>query len=179
MDVNIDGEPWRAMAAILFKGGGSSLAASYSSLQVWTSTWNEWEAKRLKSYAYYKLSRKRYFADELRKDLLNLGFLEELVDMTLQEITNFGYLNDEDGMESLVQRGIRMGKGPQWIKYKLHEKGVDLPENLEELYPVELRKANILALLNKSKKEKQKAIASLVRKGFSINEVLSVYNNIN
>lgn len=175
-DVNLDGEPWRTVATSMLKGS-KSLAASYSSLQVWTATWNEWEIKRLKSAAYYKLSKKRYFSSELRQDLLKLGFSHGAVDSILLEIGT--YINDEEGIESLVRRGIRTGKGPQWIRYKLQEKGVDLPQNLEEYYPEEVRKTTILALINKNKKEKRKVIASLVRKGFSLDEIISVYRDIN
>jgi SOS response regulatory protein OraA/RecX len=178
LHVNLNGEPWRELASSMLKGA-SGLSASYSSLQVWMNTWEEWEAKRVKSMAYYKLSKKRYFAEELRKDLLELGFLEGKVDAVLQELTSFGYLNDEEGLESFIQRGIRTGKGPQWIKYKLLEKGMNLPQNFEEYYPKEVREANILAFVNKNKKEKRKVIASLVRKGFSLNEVISAYNNVN
>jgi SOS response regulatory protein OraA/RecX len=178
MHVNLNGEPWRELASSMLKGSGLKLAASYASLGVWTSTWDEWEAKRVKSMAYYKLSKKRYFAEELRKGLLSLGFLDSAVDLTLQQLASLGYLNDEEGVEAYIQRGIRTGKGPQWIRYKLLEKGIGFPQNFEEYYPKELRKDNILTFLKKNKKEKRKAIASLVRKGFSLNEVISVYNDI-
>lgn len=173
-NVNLDGEVWRTLASSMLKG--SNLAASYSSLQIWTSTWNEWEKKRVKSAAYYKISRKRYFSEELRKNLLDLGFLESRVDEVLQEISSFGYINDEEGVESLISGAIRAKKGPYWIRQKLQEKGAGPLQNLEEYYPKEVRLANISTLIQKNKKEKQKVIASLIRKGYSLEDILAAYS---
>lgn len=174
--VNLNGEPWRTLASSLLKGA-SGLAASYSSLQVWTNTWNEWEAKKVKAIAYYKLSQKQYFSEELQKKLLSLGFLESAVEKALQEISSFGYLNDAENVESLISRAVRLRKGPRWIQQKLFEKGIHLPQNLEEYYPKKIRLANIRDLMQNNRKEKQKVIASLIRKGYLLEDIISVYNN--
>lgn len=173
IQVVVNGKPWRKMAASLFK---SSTFGTFASLSEFELAWEEWEVKRLKSMAYYKLSKRRYFAEELQKSLLEYGFLPKYIDKILEELQSYGYLNDEDGLESLIQASVRARKSPLWIRYKLMEKGMKVPENFDDYYPEEQRKANIRALFVKNTKDKKKAIASLVRKGFSLQEVISVIN---
>lgn len=178
IDVHLNGELWRTFAASALKRA-AELAAAYASLEVFKAIWNEWEFKRIKTMAYESLSRKRYFSQELKEKLLDLGFANEGIEQVLEELTALGYLNDEESIESFIGSKIHAGRGPRWISYKLMQKGMGLPQSVNDYYPEEERKANILAFIQKSKKDKQKTIASLARKGFNLSEIISVYNNLN
>lgn len=177
--IYVDDEPWREVAALLVKD--RSLCAKYSSLKVWEETWNAWEEKQAKLLAFNKLSRKRYFIDELKRQLSRYGIASEVIEKVLEKISEQGYLDDQDGLESLISKGIRQQKGPMWIAQYLQQKGVataSLGKAIQEHYPSSLREENIRLLLNKKKREGRKAIAFVARRGFALDEIIRVYNTL-
>lgn len=169
--ISVNGEPWREMAASLFKK--NPFQTTYETMEAWEHAWNEWEGKQAKLIAYDKLSRKRYFERELKTALERYGFGQACIRATIEQIAALGYLNDAEGVEALVNRGIRQKKSPSWIKNKLREKGVES----EIDYPREVRESVIRALLLKNKKGK-KGLISIARKGFSYEEIVRIQREL-
>lgn len=127
---------------------------------------------KIKEIAYQKLSRRPYFSMELRKKLQELGFAQIEIDPVIAELERQGYLDDQQQTESFIARGIRKKKGPNWIAYHLK---IKRGESVEVTYPKEVREASIREILNKKGK---KGIASLLRKGFALDEILTIFNSI-
>ncbi len=137
-------------------------------------------AKRI---ALQKLSRRSYLSVELSDLLSSKGFNSKEIDEALEELTALGFLNDREWIAQAIRREIRAHHGPLRILAKLRFKGCDSDEVaalLEELYPEEARLAEIGNLINKlGDKDREKIIASVARKGFSVSEILKVcYNKV-
>ena len=79
----------------------------------------------------------------------------------------------------MIRSAINHSKGPLWIKHYLRTKGVfsDIEASIERLYPPTLRREKIEALLGKTKKDRNKTIAAIIRKGFNMEEIISILNN--
>lgn len=176
LQIVIDGNPWRSMSASILKN--SAISGDYPSIEEWNACFMRWERQQIKRTAYEKLSRKRYFAKELKTSLLKLGFSARCTDLQLQEMRQLGYLNDEEGAESLIRRGIRSKKGPAWIRQRLRQKGGDTSFDIENAYPQETTQAIIQDLLIKNKNKGKRAIGVVARKGFSLEEIIYIYNKI-
>lgn len=178
IEIIVDGELFREMAIGLLRN--EDLSGTYNSLEAWRSTFETWELHKLKAVAYDKISRKRYFTKELISALARLGFNRDKIEPILEEFQLQGYLNDEDGAESLARQGIRKKKGPAWINHKLRQKGgSDIAYDSEATYPKEVRLEIIRDLLIKNQKKGRKAIASIARKGFALDEIIEIYNQVN
>lgn len=135
-----------------------------------------------KGFAFKKLQYRAYLTPVLKELLLGEGFPSEEVEPLIEELTNQGYLDDRAYIEAVIRREKRARHGPIWIKQKLNSLGADsslVEELLEENYPEEERIQTIdLLLEKKANKEKKNAIASVIRRGFAISEILKVcYNN--
>lgn len=153
------------------------LKGSYVSENAWINAFFSWEKKEVKRVAYEALSRRPFLREELEKKLKAYGFSESCILPLLEELKAFGYLNDEEQSEKLVLQGIRKKKSPAWIQNRLSEKG-GVFIDMEALYPEELRKEIIREFLIKHQKKGEKAIGMAQRRGFSLGEVLFVYNNL-
>ena len=168
---------FREIATSLAKN--CDLAGSYVSDQAWMSAWDQWEFRQIKAIAYDRLSRRTYFTAELKKLISKLGLAEDRIEQTLAEIKQLGYLNDDESVERFIQQGIRKKKSPSWIRYSLRQKVGDYVDfDKEVAYPKEVREAVIRELLIKNRKKGQKSIAIVARKGFSFDEIISIYNSI-
>lgn len=173
--ISVNGEPWREMALYLLKK--NPFQESYSSIEEWNSVWMTWEKQVSKQIAYDKLSRKSYLTIELKKALSAYGFSSSVLDEVLLNLKSLGYLNDEEYRERFINLGIKKKKSPLWIKQRLRMKGSLGFDEAE--YPQPMREAIIRELLLKNQKKGKKAIATVVRKGFSFEDVFQVYSKNN
>lgn len=135
-----------------------------------------------KGFAFKKLQYRAYLTPVLKESLLEEGFPLSEVESVLEELTAQGYLDDAAYIGGVIRREKRARHGPIWIRQKLLHLGADprlIEELLEEHYSEEERIETIdLLLEKKANKEKKAAIASVVRRGFAISEILKVcYNN--
>lgn len=131
--------------------------------------------KNAKSTALWLLSIKNRSLLELRKKLSLKGFSIEEVDEAIEACQRMGYLSDESEAKRRTERLARKGYGPQMIRLKLRQAGLDIPKevNIDQV-------AQIKELLKKTtwkRKTESQKIAALQRRGFSgeaIREVICI-----
>jgi SOS response regulatory protein OraA/RecX len=134
--------------------------------------------QKIKQLAFRKLSQRRYFAEELKQLLLREGFDLTQVSQLIEEMSNQGYLDDQEGIESVIRKAIQQTKGPIWIQLQLKMKGVKTDFNsIERHYPLSLREEKIALFFEKHKKSGKKAINALARRGFAWEEIIRVYKH--
>lgn len=174
--VAVNGKNWRLFETQVLR---KCPKGSFESLQDFNNQWQKWESKTIKSFAISKLSRRRLFTEELAESLKNKGFSPQIIGEILSEFQKLGYLNDSDEIDSLINKAIRLKKGPLWIAQQFRQRGVskEALTRIETLFPRSLREEIILNFIKKKKKEGPKLISALIRQGFNTEEIYSVYNN--
>ncbi|MBB2183020.1 regulatory protein RecX [Lachnospiraceae bacterium MD1] len=152
--------------------------------------------KELEELMYAKAKSKAlsllYFSDrsdtELRNKLREYGFNDSMIDRTMTYLYEYGYVDDER-MASAYIRSRMHTKSKYYIQRELQQKGIRddiIEELLTREYDNETNEdAELIAISKAIKKktkapeelsyeEKQKLIASLFRKGFSIDKIKRV-----
>lgn len=183
LDILVDDSPWREVHTSIF-GFRPELPPTVESEELLDATFLALEYKKVKLYTLNRLAAKSYGSGELalllRRRLVTAGTIEKVVD----EFRGLGYVNDGEWTASFVRRHWARGVGPQAIGMKLRAKGV-----AQEAAEVAIREVcqgdaqheairRLVATKYKSRnlsdfKEKQKVIASLIRKGFDYDAVVA------
>ena len=128
---------------------------------------------------YYKTSK------EIKDYLLKKGFEEETIEIAIQKLKEYNFINDFVYAENFIK--YTTGKGEKYIKFQLKNKGVDekiineLLENRDD--SIELENANNMAqkyLKNKEMSDKtiKGLYTNLLGKGFSYGIIKKVCKNI-
>lgn len=142
---------------------------------------DEAEYKRAKILAYKRLALKSQHSVELRTALQKQEIPEGIVNRVIAECSQLGYLNDHDWIEGFIKGQLAKNKGPRYISIKLRQKGIKSDEFAELLNknPPSYKESIQKLLESKYKKfdltdyrQKQKVIASLMRRGFSLDDIL-------
>lgn len=145
------------------------------------------EFERANFFVLRRLTQRSYSSFELRSQLVERLVSTATIDRVLDECVRLGYLDDVAWLESFI-RGQKSKKiGPKMIESKLYQKGIPksfYAQYLEKGMTDEEQMEGIEKLLNsrfRSKdlsdyKEKQKVIASLIRKGFDFELVSRIIN---
>lgn len=143
------------------------------------------EAKRL---AYRKLAMRSFYSKELAEQLIERGATSDVAQTVIKELTTLGYLNDREWIEGTIRSLLRRKYGPKAIAYKLSMKGIPEDEFSEFIEKTAENQSEQITLLLESKyrlrdltdfKERQKVIAAVLRKGFSLSEVIKVIEKKN
>jgi regulatory protein len=140
------------------------------------------ERKGALCHAMKKLAMKSYSTFEMRRILEEKLVSSEMVEQVIEDCIQRGYLNDGLWLESFVSNQTARRKGPGAIRQKLRLKGVPLDQIegiLSSMQTKEGQQEQITYLLKtryksrrlKEKKERDKVIASLMRRGFDLNEI--------
>jgi SOS response regulatory protein OraA/RecX len=136
----------------------------------------ETERKQGKSYAYWLLSAKSYPSTLLGKKLSEKGYSADVVQEILEKLETLGLTQDEEWFAREVARELSAGHGPRLIESKWKVKG--LPSEKVRAYLTDaMQEEKIQQLWPKfcaRKKDRQKAIQALVRRGFDFGLVLRV-----
>ncbi len=132
-----------------------------------------------------QLSYRALSAKMLRDKLLGKGHDEEAADYALAWLTERRLLDDASYAESVVRGYTRKGYGAMRIRQELGRRGVDRETAEAAMQTFSPDRAQLHALLDKrlrgdvsDKKEIDKAVAALQRRGFSwgdIREALAEY----
>jgi len=141
----------------------------------------EYEGAR--RYLLYCLSRKSYASTELKKKLKDRFVDDAIIQKVLQNCHDLGYLNDEYWIESYIKGQLARKRGSRAILAKLQTKGIPrekAEKALEKLDSLSNRLERLKSLIHskyhkyslKNHKEKQKVIASLIRRGFNYEEII-------
>lgn len=138
------------------------------------------EYERARKRAMYLLGGHAYSTAALREKLLN-NYSEETADRVIEDMTEYGFLNDEEYAEKLAASLIRGKKyGLYRAKTEMRHKGV--PEALIDdalaQYEREDYVEQLKELIRKKYSDKiedrddrQKVIAALARRGFGFSEI--------
>ncbi len=146
------------------------------------------EFLKAKAFVLRRLSQRNYSSFELKKALKERHVSPQSIDKVLDECRHLGYLDDQSWLEGYITTLQMKKMGPRAIMMKLQSKGV--PEEaysavLSEIVTPDTQFERIAKLLEtryRSRdltdyKEKQKVIASLLRKGFDFEVVNNCINN--
>jgi regulatory protein len=183
----VEEEEWKEVDISIF--GSRPSFPKFHSLTELEEFFLQLEYRGAKSFAYKRLSIKPLSTAELRRQLKERKVSEKNTDAVIQELTNLGYLNDEEWIESFIRSQSNRQKGPQAVAAKLKWKGLkeeEFQEPLQEMMDDEVQKEGIQKLLStryrskdlQDRRERDKVIAALVRRGYSLDVIFSVFNHI-
>ena len=79
----------------------------------------------IKDTAFRYLESRPRTVKQMRDKLREKGFDDEAIDETVEELIDYGYLNDEDFAITYIGYCFSKGKGLKLIRYELKTKGVD------------------------------------------------------
>lgn len=123
-------------------------------------------------FACRLLAKRDYFTEELRKKILDKGATAEEAAEATEKLNKFKYLDDTKVLKKYVSEISAKGKGINYLKQKLYEKGCSSllsSLNLAEFYPFEEECAAAeKALAKLGECEEEKLVPKLVSRGFSI-----------
>jgi regulatory protein len=170
----VDDEPWKDIHLSVFGRQELELTS--------IDQFDLLEYKKVKVFVYKKLSQKNYCSHELKKILTEYLVSPVVIKSVLDDCQNLGYINDNEWLKSFIRSAKTKKCGPFWILQKLMSKGIDKDTAKEALNAEdssEDRVARIQELLKTRYRtrdltnysEKQKVVASLVRKGFSFEDI--------
>ena len=147
--------------------------------------------KRVKARALKLLLQRPYTMKQLKDKLLDGGYPEELADHALSYVGSFHYVDDDLYAENFIrsQMGAHSRKE---IEHKLSQKGIsretiaDAFSRMEDAEELSDDHVVVLDLLKKrrydphdsTEKDRERQIAYLVRKGFSLSTVLDVMKQL-
>jgi regulatory protein len=143
------------------------------------------EYKGAKIYALKRLSLKNQPSIEMEKALKERLVSQKNRDKIIDELRSLGYLNDNEWIEGFIRNQTNKKIGPKAIYQKLKAKGLpdeSIEHFLENYVSPEKQQTQIQLLLQTRYKsrnlndyhQKQKVIASLLRKGFDFEQVREV-----
>lgn len=184
--VEVEGEHWKDIHIKIF-GKNPFFFKNCSSWNELETQFKETEYRQAKNYALKRLAAKSQPSIDLKKNLESCLVTSSTIQRILDECSLAGYLNDQEWIERFIQGQLSKKIGPQMIRMKLKVKGIPshiLDPIFNQLIEASDCKEQILHLLKtryKSKnlsnlREKQKVIASLMRRGFDYSQVKEALN---
>lgn len=140
--------------------------------------------KRAKLRAMHLLNDMARTESQLRQKLLQNGYPEDVVDVAVNYVKSFGYINDEAYIRNFIE-SRKERKSRREIAALLGQKGLkgELADRLmEEVYEEHSDRDAICEILRKKRwnfeatdeKEKQKIYGYLIRKGFRYEDIRQV-----
>ena len=138
------------------------------------------EYERARKRAMYLLGSRPYSTAALREKLLN-NYSEDTTERVIEDMTRYGFLDDEDYARRLASSIINGKKyGLHRAKAEMHRKGVPdelIEQTLSEYSPEDLTDSLTELVRRKyagritERDERQKVIAALARRGYGFSEI--------
>lgn len=184
--LTIDGDLWRTVHVSIF---GKAPKFPEASLEELEEKFRILEFKGVKNFLLRRLAMKNYHSAELIEALAKRGVEESVCAPLLAEFSQQGYLNDEAWLSSYIRALRQQRFGFRAIAMKLRTKRIAETEALAGIQLVKESEgedqnerhsiARLLATRYRSRvltdrKEQQKVIAALVRKGFALDDIFAV-----
>ena len=139
------------------------------------------ELSRAKYAACYYLSRRSLTDRQLREKLEKKEYLPEVINETLEYMTEAGYINDADYAARYVQDALNLKRhGKRRIRQDLRQKGIDIEVIDEVLGETESDSSPALRALIEQKsagldlgdrKHRARVFNFLVRRGYDFDEI--------
>ncbi len=138
-----------------------------------------------KETAMKRLDRRECSSLEIHNYLIDKGVTEEVVTQVVEELKSREYIHDGRYARMYVRSQTLKSKGPHFIRQKLTEKGIrlelnEIKELSEEVSKISEAESAKLILERKypnaqtDRKETQRAINGLLRRGFSYSVIQSL-----
>lgn len=132
---------------------------------------------RFFDFACRLLAKRDYFTEELRQKIIAKGATAEEAAAAIEKLNRFNYLDDSKVLRKYISEISSKGKGINYLKQKLYEKGCSSllsSLNLAEFYPLDEEvEAAEKALAKIGKCEEEKLVPKLVSRGFSLPAALN------
>lgn len=187
LTITIDGAPWRDVHISIF-GRNPTLPQGCISLEDFKEQFILIEQRQAKNYALRRLSMQAMLSTALIRSLKERLISSSTIQQVIQELVELEFLNDEEWSASFARTQKARKMGPRAIAQKLAFKGIKgevLEQVLEESRDPEEQKQLVFELLKtryarrnlSDYKEKQKVVASLVRRGFDLSIIFSCLGN--
>lgn len=178
--ITFEGDFWREVDRYFFQKHMEALQGCQNHEELQT-LFLSFEKQHARLFALRKISQQsiseRTLADALKRRLIT----PETIEAILAELREKGYLNDAEWAKQYAASLQRKSLGPRAIAQKLAFKGIGKETIQAAVGTGNGQEEAILALLNtryrsrnlKDPKERQKVIASLFRRGFEFEAILS------
>lgn len=171
LKVIINGKLWRSLSP----GPFGPLLRGASSFEELQAAMQVEEPKIALRVAVHLLAKQALTSGQLKDRLERRGFLPHIAKETAERCITEGWIDDSAWTKSYIAARISRGYGKKRIELELKQKGLAWPQDyhsdnqeaLEKL--IAKRYANI-----KDSKERTRAINSLCRRGFDLEEILSL-----
>lgn len=183
LELHLDGELWRAFHVYVV--GNHPKFPDFRTPSELEEYFLAFETRYAKNYCLKRLSSMSCSSVQLRQKLEERLISAQVIEAVLGELEQLGYLNDREWVENYIRRQPKCG--PRLLAAKLRAKGFPremIEESLEGNSDSEEEKERLLSLIKtgyrsknlKDFKDRQKVIASLIRKGFNISVIKEVMN---
>ncbi len=143
------------------------------------------EFTQAKRYALKRLSERALYSGELSKCLKERLVASQTIEQVIQGCRELGLLNDDEWIEAFIRGHLRRRHSLRTIAWKLQAKGVPAAtakrvtqahndtsndkESIQHLLTTRYRSRDLT-----NRRERDKVIASLMRKGFSFDAIRDV-----
>lgn len=153
------------------------------SIQELDERFKELEYRGALQFAAKHISLRAMTSKELQMKMKEHHVSKNTMQRVIHEFTKQGYLNDNVCLEAFLSGQQRRRYGPNAIVRKLESKGLKANSaTLQAIMNPEVQKTAIQALVSTryknrnlaNRKEKDKVIASLLRRGFELDIILSI-----
>lgn len=149
---------------------------------------NEVMLPKVKKKALSYLTKRPYGSAELKDKLLNYGYSEKNVDITINYLFDLNYLNDNVFVKMYVADGVNIHKKSiKRLKYELAKKKIpnyiteDVLSNYEEEENENLKlliERKLSGINDLSPKSLDKLKMHFFRKGYNLNKIKSILNEL-
>lgn len=171
LKVYIEGDLWRTLSP----GPFGPLLRSVSSFEELQACLKVEEPKVALRVAVHLLAKQALTSGQLTERLERRGFLPEIAQETAQLCRKEGWIDDAAWTKSYIAARLSRGYGKKRIELELKQKGLSWPkgyclDNKRALEKIIAKRYTNL----KGSKERRRAITSLCRRGFDLEEILSL-----
>lgn len=181
ISIFVDEEPWKDIHSSIF-GKKPAFPRQVASMEEWVEFFHTSEYQGALKFVMRRLSLQAQLSIELTCKLSEKLVSEHTTNRVLTECTRLGYLDDASTLHIYIQGLLRRGYGPQAILPKLLRKKIpfqhakEMIERLNETTDHIPKIRHLLETKFRSRDlsdhaSKQKTIASLLRKGFSFDDI--------
>jgi len=187
LKIFVDGQLWKTVSTAIF-GYQINLPDKCTDIIELERLFSLLEYQQAHHYALKLLSNKSFLTADLRRALKTKQISTETIDRVIGECSRHGYLNDHAWAQGVIRQHLARKDGPQKIARKLLAKGLsydEVSQLLEDECDKQTQQQLIFRMLEtryrnrnlKDFRERQKVIAALIRKGFSMEDILSVFDD--